>query len=390
MKILHIITSLKIGGAESALFNFLEEAVNSKDTADKYKHFVAYFYPGPNLYKIQKLGIKTFQITGFIYKYDFIAYFRLKNIIKKINPDIIHSALWSANFISKMINTNFFYLSRFVMTKSLNIPIVCDLHSNFLYDGWLRRKIEHFTLLRADKYIAVSKSVKEGFLKSFPDKAKLLNKKTVVIPNAINIDFVTKNNKLITRQNIGIDQNDFVLGAVGRLEKIKCYDLLIKSFATVIKKIDNNLKPLKLVIIGSGSQEDQLKTISKRLKLENKLIFIDQTTDIYSYYSLFDCFIINSKSEGLSIALLEALSFGLPVISTAENLKHDILINEKNGLLILPCNIKMLNNAIEKVYLKKHLLDKMKLENINLIKKHFSISRLLQSYYNIYLEICSK
>lgn len=388
MKILHVITSLKIGGAESALFNFLQQAVNSKKAAGE--HFVAYFYPGPNLYKIQKLGIKTFQITGFIHKYDFIAYFRLKNIIKQINPDIIHSALWSANFISKIIS------------KSLNIPIVCDLHSNFLYDGWLRRILERFTLLCADKYIAVSKSVKDGFLKSFPDKAELLDEKTVVIPNSIDIDFVTKNNKPITRQDIGIDQKDFVLGAVGRLENIKCYDFLIKSFGKVIEKIKKDLKPLKLVLIGSGSQEDHLRSLSKSLNLERNIIFIGQTTDIYSYYPLFDCFVISSKSEGLSIALLEALSFGLPVISTVtlnashacvssyENLEHDLLVHEKNGLLVSPCNTDMLSDAIERVYLNNDLLDKMKTENIKLIRERFSIYRLKESYYNLYSEICSK
>ena len=66
MKILHILTSLKIGGAESALLNLLTKFQESK----KDQHFVIYFYDGPNVQKIKDLGIPVFKISGIFYKYE--------------------------------------------------------------------------------------------------------------------------------------------------------------------------------------------------------------------------------------------------------------------------------------------------------------------------------
>ena len=384
MKIFHVITSLKIGGAESALFNFLQKSIN-----DKNKHIIAYFYPGPNLEKIKNLGFKTYHIKGLFWKYDLFAYKMLKTIIKKHKPDIVHSSLWSANLFSKLI------------TKSLDIPIVCDLHSNFLYDGKIRRLIEKLTLFKANKYIAVSNSVKEGFLSSFKKEANKLESKIIVIPNAIDTNIDKQHEQTITRKDIGFDSSDFLVGAVGRLEKIKSYDLLIKSFSTVcnkIKKINalskhnmNYIRPIKLCIVGEGSQKKNLVRLVKHLNLKKNILFTGERKDIYNIYPLFDCLAISSKSEGLSIALLEALTFGLPIISTSNseetfNVKeqHDVLTNKINGLIVPSQDQKKLAIAIEKLYLNHDLCTKMKISNKQLVKNQFSIDELIIKYNSVY------
>lgn len=384
MKIFHVITSLKIGGAESALFNFLQKSIN-----DKNEHIIAYYYPGPNLEKIKQLGFKTYHIKGLFWKYDFLAYQKLKTIIKENNPDIIHSALWSANLFSKLV------------AESLGIPVICDLHSNFLYDGKIRRIIEKLTLLKADKYVAVSKSAKKGFLSAFEKQANKLEPKTVIIQNAIDITYEKKHKQTLTRKNLGFDSNDFIVGAVGRLEKIKSYDLLIKSFATVcnkIKKINslnkhkvNYLKPIKLCIVGDGSQKNYLEKLVKNLGLKKNILFTGMRNNIHNFYPLFDCLAISSKSEGLSIVLLEALSFGLPIISTSQNYegtfnvkKHDILVNNRNGLIVPPEDQNKLALAIKKLYLNPKIGKKMGKINKQLVKSTFSIEKLIHKYNSLY------
>ncbi len=390
MKIFHVITSLKIGGAESALFNFLQKSIHDKNT-----HIIAYFYPGPNLEKIKNLGFKTYHIKGLFWKYDLFAYKKLKTIIKKHNPDVIHSALWSANLFSKLI------------TKSLDIPIVCDLHSNFLYDGKIRRLIEKLTLFKANKYIAVSNSVKEGFLSAFKKESKKLEPKIIVIPNAIDTNIDKQPEQTITKKDMGFDSSDFIVGAVGRLEKIKSYDLLIKSFATVcnkIKKINslnkhnmNYLKPIKLCIVGEGSQKKNLIRLVKQLNLQKNILFTGMRSDTYNFYPLFDCLAISSQSEGLSIALLEALTFGLPIISTSNsketfNVKeqHDILINKINGLIVPSQDQNKLAIAIETLYLNHNLCAKMRISNKQLVKNQFSIDQLIIKYNSVYKSLVNK
>ncbi|MFH1461477.1 MAG: glycosyltransferase family 4 protein [bacterium] len=377
MKIFHVITSLKIGGAESALLNFLK-----KDLCNKNDHIIAYFYPGPNLEKLQKLGFKTYHIKGLFHKYDFLAYKNLKHIIKINKPDIIHSALWSANIFAKII------------ASSLNIPVICDLHSNVLYDGKIRRLIEKFTLFKADKYVAVSDSVKNGFLRAYKQKSKILKSKIEVIPNAIDINNKQKSN--LTRKDLGFYQEDFVIGAVGRLEKIKSYDLLIKSVATIcntIEKINNSdcnnkqLKSIKLCIVGDGSQRNKLEKLGLKLKIEKYILFTGMRDDVKDIYPLFDCFIISSQSEGLSIALLEALSFKLPIITTSQTEKHDIIINNINGLIVKPQDQKELATAIKKLYQNPELANKIGKNNEILTNTKFSINQLVNKYNRLYKEL---
>lgn len=377
MKIFHVITSLKIGGAESALLNFLK-ADNSNN-----EHIIAYFYPGPNLEKLKTLGFKTYQIKGLLFKYDLIAYKNLKSIININKPDIIHSALWSANIFSKII------------AQSLKIPVICDLHSNILYDGKIRRLIEKLTLFKANKYVAVSNSVKNSFLEYFSSQAKSLRSKIEVIPNAININNDIK--FTLTRKDLDFNPNDFIIGAVGRLEKIKSYDLLIKSFASVCNKIEmintsnknraKLLNPIKLCIVGDGSQKHKLQKLAKNLNIEKKVIFTGMRSDVYNFYNMFNCFVISSKSEGLSIALLEALNFKLPIITTSQTEKHDIISNNVNGLIVKSQNLKELANAIEKLYLKPYFTNKIKQNNEILAIEKLSIENLLNRYNKLYKEL---
>lgn len=405
MKILHIITSLKIGGAESALHNLLSKFKEQ----NKDQHFVAYFYDGPNVEKIKNLGIPVFKISGFFSKYDPIAYFRLKKLTQKIQPDILHCALWTANIFGRLVG------------RSLNIPVICDLHSNFSHDGKLRIFLENFFVKKNATYVAVSNSAKDGFFNSVVKKThnkKLrehLKKNTILIRNGIDFEHVQQKTLLnkITREEIGLKSTDFVVGTVGRLDIIKSQDVLIKSFALFCQKItfapidticranhsgqtENEksfgeitfqIRTPKLCLIGDGPTRNSLKTLAKDLSIEDKVLFLGQKTDAYSFYPLFDCFTLSSKSEGLSIALLEALCFGLPIITTSSTPEHDVIIDGENGFLIPVGDIVTFSKILEKLYKNPDLIKKIKEINIEPVKSQFEINNTVQAYQRLYQQL---
>lgn len=371
MKILHLITSLKVGGAESALVNLLSKIVNR----DENEHIVAYFHSGLNVKKIEDLGVKCVRFSGIFSTYDPILFLRLLRFVKTFKPDLIHSSLWSANILARLI------------AKICKIPVVCDLHGNSFDEGKFRNWFDRKTVQLCGKIIAVSDSVKDSYLKNITDQQD----KVVVIKNGIDFELI-RNKALINpliRKDFGILDSDFVIGAVGRLEPIKSYDILIKAFSEFLKIGD--VGKSKLIIVGDGSQRAYLEGLVKRLNLEENVIFVGFRSDSYKFYQLFNCFALSSHSEGLSIALLEAMTFELPVITTHYDLeRHDVIKPGINGFLVSPGNINEYVLAINTLYQNSEQAKIIGARNLTLIKSEFSIEGVVSGYQEVYNELLSK
>jgi glycosyltransferase involved in cell wall biosynthesis len=350
--ILHFITGLKIGGAECALYNFLSHAPKAP-----YTHCVIYFHDGPIVEKIKSLGIYTQQIKGIINTYDPAALFRIFKIIKKLKPALIIGRLMSYYF---------------------KIPIICDLHGDCLHEGKFRNLLDKLTAPLATHTIAVAPSIQENYLCAIS-----LNAHIETICNGIDIEEVHAKAKVspITRNKINATQKDFILGAIGRLEPIKSYDILIKAIALALT-ISKDIK-LKLCLVGDGSQKESLIKLSNNLGISERIFFAGQQNNPSKFYPLFNCFVISSQSEGLSLALLEALAFCLPIITTHNKPTHDVLVNNINGLLVPPNKPTTLANAIVALAKNSELISLMSKENKKLIL-NYSIHNVIEKYYKLY------
>lgn len=373
MKILHFITSLKVGGAESALYNLLEYW--SKE--DKNEHIVLYIYDGPFVSKISNLGVRVHQLKGLISPYDPLSIFRLIRFVRHIKPDIIHSSLWSANILSRFAS---------IICK---IPLICDLHSDCTFHGAFRNFIEKKTIKFPKRFVAVSPSVKTSFTNKFGTNAFGTNKlaftkeNIVLIRNGIDVKKVYERAKAehITREDIGCGEGDFIIGTVGRLHKIKGHDLLIKAFAKF------NRPNKKLIIVGDGPERDSLKQLAESLGVINSVNFVGEKSNPYPYYSLFDCFALSSQSEGLSIALLEALCFGLPIITTNKDKIHDVISDGMNGFVVPINSLNDLVEAFEKIFTDDTMITEMKKRNIKMVEESFQIDAVAREYVGLYKDV---
>jgi glycosyltransferase involved in cell wall biosynthesis len=149
------------------------------------------------------------------------------------------------------------------------------------------------------------------------------------VPNAIDTAAIAKLAGLqaTSRAVWGIPADAFVIGGVGRLELIKGFDLLIEAFALLPKHA-------YLVVVGDGSQRQVLAQQAERLGVAERCIITGFRRDVAGFYRLFDCFAIVSHSEGLSMALLEAMVLGCPVVTTNVTLEHDVITNQHTGLIV--------------------------------------------------------
>jgi len=140
---------------------------------------------------------------------------------------------------------------------------------------------------------------------------KYTNKEVVVIYNPIKKDFFNS-----------IDEKDFII-SIGRLDKIKRFDLLIKTYKKA--QIDK-----KLLIIGNGMEKENLQREITKLGLEKKVFLIGQKKDIYTYLNKAEYFVFMSESESFGNVILESLIVGTPVLLTNVGIVNEI-ITEKNG-----------------------------------------------------------
>lgn len=360
IKIVHLITSLKTGGAETVLVDLLRNI--NKNSFD---NIVIYFHYGPNVEKLKNLGIETYQIKGLICKYDPIFIIRLFLLIKKIRPNLIHSLLWSANILGTIIS------------NILKIPIACALHGK---GNFFRNFLDKMILPKADSIITVSDSL--------VNELKVNNNwfsftKIKVIKNGIDIDEI--NSKMLQinsdKQNFKINKDTFVVGTVGRFIPCKNHEMLIDSFV----KLSNDFSNVHLILIGYGPLEDSLKSKVKQLGIYDKVSFI-KTDNAWAFYPIFDCFTLTSQNEGSPLVVLEAMFFGLPCLVTNYD-KNQIVRDSIDGYIVNNNDIQDLYLKLKKIFLN----EKERLEFGSNAKQNvysnFDIKKVVNSYENVFREL---
>lgn len=361
IKVLHITSSLKIGGAEAVLCDL----VKNLDT-NRFEHHVIYFHEGPHLATIQKLGVATYHVQGLVSLYDPFFLIRLYRTVKKINPDLVHTLLWAANVSGRLVGT------------WLKIPVISSFHNNVDQDGSFRAFFDRATLTLAKQLIAVSDGVAQSVQLRDP---WLQAPRLEVIPNGIDIVALHDKNRLeaISRSELGLQVDDFIIGSVGRFVPVKRYDLLINAFMQIYAQNPR----VKLVLVGSGPLEDALKKQAQAREVSHAVLFI-VGQPAYRYYSMFDCFVQSSDKEGISIALLEAMSFGLPSVVTNENYAHSVIKHMADGIVVPAGDKDALAHAIIKIMDKAALQAQLSYAARRKVAESFSINRMIEQYTKIF------
>lgn len=364
--VLHIISSLKIGGAEILLVDLINQL-----KAQGIDNHVIYFHDGPVAQRLRALKIPLYNVKGIISLYDPYFFYSLARIIKKINPDCIHTSLWAANFAGRIV------------AKLFGYPILSAVHTDVRYEGAVRNGLDHFSFFLSNRIIAVSDLAADSLIK----KKWVTAQKIMVIKNGVDSYSVQQKAKQasIIRSDLNLAASDFVIGSVGRFISNKNYSMLIEAFKNIKQKISS----AKLVLVGMGPEEQTLRAIVQELALTESVRFVVGKL-AYGYYPLFDCFVLSSHQEGLSIALLEALCFKLPVITSSANGQHDVIKHGFNGILINAADRLALENAILSLAVDKELCNTLGLAGYQTLVQNHDSYQMAQSYKRMYESIANK
>jgi len=320
MKVVHLVLSNSFAGIEQHV-NELLTNINNIDTILICNESIAKNF---NL-KISTITIKNFGRRSFLGKY------KLKKLINEISPDIVHTHGSKTTSIIKSINNNAYKHVTTVHGIKKNVKV---------YES-------------ADFVIGVSENALSG-----------IETKKKVITNWWRPEL----------KNIKSNSKEFAL-AVGRLEKVKGFDLLISSW----KNIKSNL-----IIIGSGQEKESLMQLIEQYNLSNKIKIIDEVKsyELNDYYSKASVLIISSIDEGGPRVALEALYLKIPVLSTNVGHMNQIFPNdflaEKNNLVSLT---KLLEEYVDDI----NLLNQDAI--FEYVKEEFSLEEKILQTVNVYKDI---
>lgn len=362
IKLLHITSSLKMGGAEAVLCDLIEGL-----GSDEFEHQVIYFHDGPRMKQLRAMGVPLYQVKGFVCLYGPFFFVRLLQLIKKLCPDGIHSLLWSANVTSRVI------------ARLLSIPHISVYHNNSDQNGRIRNLIDQLTRRFSTRLVAVSDEVAQSIGLS---NARLKPSSVVVINNGIDTDSVRKKicaNK-ITKTELGLSDDHFVFGSVGRFCSVKNYPLLLEAFSFVCKQH----KQARLVLVGIGPDEQLLRRCAQRFGIADRVTFVVGKL-AYGYYPLFDCFVQSSNKEGISIALLEAMSWGIPCVVTNSDAKHPVLTASKDGLVIQAGDAQALSFGLARLMGDRAFSRKLGKAGRCTVETDFSLERMVRAYRDLFM-----
>lgn len=304
VRVLHILQRMEAGGTQTLLMN-----IYRKIDRDKVQFDFLVEYPEKQFYddEILQMGGKiyytnvreTFNILKFEYE--------LKKILKE-HPEY------------KLIHVHAYTIGYFCLktAKKCGIPVrIAHSHSNeTVHDAkWiLKLFMQKLYTLHATDLFACSDEAGKYLFK---------NKNFLVLQNAIDSKKFIANDivRKKIREELGVT-NDFVVGHVGRLHASKNHKFLIEVFS----QIKNKEKNAKLLLVGSGPLEKEIKQHVFEMRLKEDVIFLGNRKDMDRIYQAMDVFVFPSLFEGLGIVAIEAQAAGIPVVCS-EGLPPDAKVS---------------------------------------------------------------
>lgn len=352
MKILHVIPSLKIGGAEKIVANL------SSALADKgYDVSVLLFSPiTEDCFQVSKrVKVKTIS-SRLTFKYNIVSMLRVLWYLKKEKFDVVHTHLTVNNTFVRLI----------AVLAGIRV-IVGHEHGGFL----VRNGAARFILKMLEKRISYNIYISEHDLKYFTayDKVRTTDK-NIVINNPLLLNakpYMLRPNKRVKR-----------IGMVGRIIECKGHIWALKAISSYLREND-----CSVMIVGDGSEN--IKQEIQRIGIESgiDIKITGYTQNVEHYLEGFDMLIHPSLSEGFGMAIIEAMAFGIPVVASKVGGIPNIIKNNYNGLLVEPMNSAELLNQVKRLFNDSLLRESISQNAFDSVEK-FSFHNYITTIENVY------
>ncbi|HQI75022.1 MAG TPA: glycosyltransferase [Candidatus Latescibacteria bacterium] len=373
MKIVHVIDSEGMYGAEAVVLNLMDaqQAMGHR----------------PSLLSLGGIGVaeKGIEIEAskrglavcvlrFHNGLNIKGAFRILEQVEDLGAEVIHSHGYKSDILLGIVPRNY-----------RRVPVLSTLHgatsTSICSKMWLYEKAQTLMLTRLDKIVAVSARIQELRL------LKLFGVKPVLINNGIPLlDFESDGLRCELAQSSDYFKRERRILSIGRLSPEKGFDVLIESIGVVTSRGMS----VSLVVIGNGSAATSLKRIAEKAKVADRIHLIGYKERAYRFIPDFDLFVLPSFSEGSPITLLEAMQAGVPIVATRVGEIPRVLGYGRLGRLVAPGDPVVLADALMEVLGNIGEARIRAAQAKETVIREYNASMTAQRYVALYEELVSK
>lgn len=325
--------------------------------------------------KFKDIASKIYQVPmahGISFSADRSAIKQIRKLLKELKPDLVYAHSSKAGALTRLA------------CLGLKIPVVYNPH------GWafnMRQSKLKTCAYKLIEKIQVPFTTKIVCISEAEQKSALDNKickqdKLEVIPNGIDFAEIDQAKKL-TRKELGIPDNAFVVGQVGRLTKQKAPDIFVEMASRVKREVPNAY----FLMVGNGDQEAEIRQKIKALGLEDSFLITGWVENPTSYINCMDVATLLSRWEGFGLVLAEYMYCGVPVVATKVDAIPYVIENGQTGLLVAIDDSQAVLDAILKLHDEKKLRPYLVNQGEKAVKEKFDIRRVADQTLDVYCEV---
>jgi glycosyltransferase involved in cell wall biosynthesis len=370
LNILLVGTQMATGGAQKVL---LDQA--GWFHAQEHKVTAVFFYDRENLYERWQsnaafpiINLEAFRkgAGALINAFSLLGgLFRLWKLIRREKPQVMEMFTHDTNMLV------------LPLAWLAGVPVRIPTHHGMIdgFPRWRERihtwMVNHLSQgIVAVSDLTMKKALEEG----------IRAEKIIVIPNGIVPVAVDEVNRSEVRAQMGVGEKDILLLSVGRLVYQKAHEYLVAAMPAVLKENPN----VKVGVCGDGVLRADLERQIQSLGLEKQINLLGMQADVTKYLAAADVFVLPSRWEGLPIALLEAMSAGLPVIATRVEGVDEVVEEGMHGILVKPESTEELVKAI--LQLSRDTTQRQRMGKAARLRvlNSFTVDRMCERYLNVF------
>lgn len=286
----------------------------------------------------------------------------------------------------EILHTHEFFMNALglVASRVTGVPVVATVHGKNYYTDRFRRRIVYQLVGRyASQLIAVSEDVRQ-FL---GQRVGISSDRIRVVPNGVPVDDTPSQEKVLAlRKDLDLNQNTRVIGTVGSLYPVKGHTYLIDAAVPVVSRFPGAV----FLVVGRGGLRDELEAQAQRLGVARYFRFLGHRDDVSDLLGVCNVFALPSLSEGMPLALLEAMAAGVPPVATRVGGIAEVIEHGSTGLLVPAADSHAMAENIITLLEDRDLARDIGESARKVVARRFSLTGMVQTYQEIYADLLQK